>query len=253
MNKEIKMVDNHKHLGITLSKDLTWSDHIDNLIKGAAKQLNIMKLFKYKLSRECLDTIYCSFIRPKLEYGSVLFAGAPKYQLAKLFKFELEALKVVTGATHGTSKAKIYIEFGKASLFKRLNSNVLSFFYKIHNGMAPNYLTTILDSFKHHNLCNIRANMAYKLPMCKLSVFARSFFPVAINLWNSLPMEQRQLESLNCFKRILIPKSSKHKIYSQGAREVNIQHARLRMGCSLLNDDLCSNLHVIVDKSCACG
>lgn len=32
---------------------------------------------------------------------------------------------------------------------------------------------------------------------------------------------------------------------------VAIQHARIRIGCSRLNDHLCNNLHV--DQSCACG
>ena len=30
-------------------------------------------------------------------------------------------------------------------------------------------------------------------------------------------------------------------------------HARMRMGCSKLNGDLCYNLHVILEATCPCG
>ena len=46
------------------------------------------------------------------------------------------------------------------------------------------------------------------------------------------------------FKRIL---------YNHGIRYWNCIHARLRIGCSGLNDHLYSNLHVIDTPNCSCG
>ena len=36
-------------------------------------------------------------------------------------------------------------------------------------------------------------------------------------------------------------------------RSNEIHHARLRLGCSKLNYDLCQNLHVVLHESCSCG
>ena len=41
--------------------------------------------------------------------------------------------------------------------------------------------------------------------------------------------------------------------YSQGDRLSNIWHARMRMKCSKLNDDLYSHIHVVDDPACLCG
>ena len=42
-------------------------------------------------------------------------------------------------------------------------------------------------------------------------------------------------------------------LYYYGERWAQIHHARLRIGCSKLNADLCFNLHVRNDATCACG
>jgi hypothetical protein len=253
MSNSIKIVSEHKHLGMTITSDLNWSSHIDKVLHSCSKVLNILKALKYKADRKALDTIYSSFIRPKLEYGCVLFAGAQKSTLAKLDRLEIECLKIITGATQGTSHAKLYIEYGKSSLLKRRNINVLNLFYQIHNKNCASYLKDILNSFTHVNRYNLRATMTYKNPLCKLVVYARSFFPFAIKLWNSLPIETRSLPTLSQFKSELNPKNFRVPLYYYGKRWPGVHHARMRMGCSKLNFDLCCNLYVQENKSCQCG
>ena len=44
-----------------------------------------------------------------------------------------------------------------------------------------------------------------------------------------------------------------NKLYCYGERWPSVHHARIRMGCSKLNGDLCRNLHVIPEPTCRCG
>jgi hypothetical protein len=253
LNKEIKTTSSHKHLGMTLSNDLSWQIHIDEVVYSCAKILNVMRLLKYKLDRKTLDTIYNSFIRPKMEYGNILFAGAPKYILDKLNKIEIEAIKIITGATKGTSHAKLYIEYGKASILKRRNLNVICMLHKIHNNAAPKYLTDILCKYRHNDTYNLRSNLSYRPPHCRLTVFSRSFFPYAIKQWNQLPESTRSIKTISALKRELNPKNANQIIYYYGSRWANIHHARLRMHCSALNSDLHHYLHVRNNSICSCG
>jgi hypothetical protein len=253
LGTEVIIVDNHKHLGLTISPNLNWETHVDIVIKSCSPLFNILKCLKYKVNRKTLDSIYSSFIRPKLEYGSSVFAGAPNTILNKLDKFEIEILRIITGATRGTSSAKIIIEYGKATLKKRRDLSVLALFYSIHKGQSASYLSKILASFRHTRNYNFRAEATYKNPFCKLSIYSRSFFPNAIKLWNALPLETRSLPTLLSFKRELNPKNYRVPIYYYGERWPGVHHARLRMECSNLNYDLWNRLHVRDDKSCACG
>ena len=63
LNQEIKEVDTHKHLGIVLSNDCTWHNHIDNIKGKTCTRINIMRRLKFKLDMKFLETIYIYFFQ----------------------------------------------------------------------------------------------------------------------------------------------------------------------------------------------
>ena len=65
-NTHIKFVESHKHLGLTLSYDGKWTDHIHNVKTSAAKVLGIMRKLKFVFSRNALNQIYFSYLLPVL-------------------------------------------------------------------------------------------------------------------------------------------------------------------------------------------
>ena len=71
-NVSINEVSSHKHLGIFLSDDGTWHEHINYIISKAWIRLNVMRKLKFILDRKSLEIIYTSFIRPILEYADVV-------------------------------------------------------------------------------------------------------------------------------------------------------------------------------------
>ena len=73
-------------------------------------------------------------------------------------------------------------------------------------------------------------------------------------MWNDLQDSSKFADSLSSFKKtILFSLISCNVLYYFGDRWPSIHHARLRIGCSKLNDDLFSNLHVIDSPKCPCG
>ena len=69
--------------------------------------------------------------------------------------------------------------------------------------------------------------------------------PNVIMEWNKLYHDTRNSTSLRSFKS----KCSKtwervNRNYYYGSRSLNVQLARMRIGCSNLRSDLCHNLHV---------
>ena len=56
----------HTHLGITLSKDLNWREHIETIATSASKCLDALNGLKYKLNWVTLECLYVAFIRSKL-------------------------------------------------------------------------------------------------------------------------------------------------------------------------------------------
>ena len=45
----IKEVTLHKHLGVTISKDVSWREHIENMKTSEAKCLDVLNALRYNI------------------------------------------------------------------------------------------------------------------------------------------------------------------------------------------------------------
>ena len=59
----LQFVESHKHLGLTLSRDDKWTDHIHKVKISAAKVLGIMRKLKLSVSRNTHNQIYSLIYR----------------------------------------------------------------------------------------------------------------------------------------------------------------------------------------------
>jgi hypothetical protein len=69
------------------------------ILEKASKRLNVLRKFKFTVDRQSLETIYFSYIRPILEYTDIVWDNITKHMCEKLEKINLEAARIVTGAT----------------------------------------------------------------------------------------------------------------------------------------------------------
>ena len=240
-------VECHKHLGLTLSKNLSWTSHISNIIKSVAPMADVLKGLKYEIDRKSLETIYFSFIRPKLEYGAHIWDNCSKNDSEMLEKFQLDMARIVSGARKGTSHELLYQEVNWPKLSERRSWTKLAMFAHIANHEAPEYLHTLLPSKIGDSRPESRYSENYNLIKTRTETFKRSFIPSSIQLWNKLSIGDRNAD--HC-KQMM--KKEANLLFYHGARSENIKHAQLRMQCSKLNSDLFM-LHVIDSPECPCG
>lgn len=255
-NVDVTFVENHKHLGLTLNKHGKWKEHITNITISASKILGIMRLLKFKLRRESLNQIYISFMRPILEYASVVWDNCTLAEKDTLEKLQNEAARIVSGTTRSISLNKLYKEVGWLSLTDRRKYQKLIYTYNIINGLAPDYLTSIYpNAVSNRSHYPLRNALDIDIIARRTEIFAQSFIPSSVNLWNNLPPDIKSIQSLSLFKLRVLQTFSVSKVpkyYSVGDRYMSILHARLRNNCSDLNYDLFCN-HVKDYMSCSCG
>ena len=84
-----------------------------------------MRWLKFNLDIEDLECIYTSFIRLLLEYGDIIFDNCRQIVKDELEPIQLEAARIVTGATKLVSHDKRYQEIGWFPLAKRRYTNSL--------------------------------------------------------------------------------------------------------------------------------
>ena len=255
-NTLLGYVDSHKHLGVTLSSDLKWHEHISNIINSASKVLNSMRALKFKLKRSTLNQIYISYMRPILEYASILWDGCSKYDKDALEKLQFEAARVVTGLTRSVSLVNLLNEIGWVSLSDRRKIQKLIIVFKHRQGLLPDYLSNIFPAIvSEASQRQLRNNDNYITLVRRTQLFSNSFIPSATYLWNNLDTDIKNTGSLNAFKqklKHLFQAPTVPKYFLHGERIYSVLHARIRNNCSNLNGDLFIN-HLRPDSKCVCG
>ena len=92
----VESVESFKLLGVHFSRNLTWSVHCDKIIKKANKQLYIInQLRKAGYSTKELVSVYCTLIRPILEYGAPVWSALPSCLAADIEMVQKRAMRAI--------------------------------------------------------------------------------------------------------------------------------------------------------------
>jgi hypothetical protein len=234
--------------------DLTWAEHIRIISDKANRRLGILRSLKHKLDRLSLERIYLGFIRPLLEYGDIVW-DIPTEVVNPLEVIQRNAARIVVGATARSRTAALYQETCWEPLDRRREFHRLTLMYNIVHGNSPSYLLDLVpDLVANRTGYPLRNRGDLDTPLCRVNIFANSFFPKTTNLWNNLNMEYRQAPSVDAFKaRHIRSLPKKNIMYYYGRRKEGMIHARMRLNNSLLKADLFYFLHVIDSPLCPCS
>ena len=136
-NTQLRFVDCHKHLRVTLNLKGQWHDHIEKVVKSAAKIIGIMRKLKYTLSRIALNQKHFSYVFPVLEYSSIVWDGCSQHDSSTLEKLQHEAARIVSGLTISVSLENLYRECGWIPLSESRRQQKLTFMYQTTRNFHP--------------------------------------------------------------------------------------------------------------------
>ena len=202
-NNHVSQVNSQKHLGVILDVKLTFEEHLKKVFNKKNKAIELLRKLSNLLPRQALVTIYKAFVRPRLEYGDVLYDQAfDNYFHRKIESTQYNACLAITGAIRGTSREKIYQELGLESLQLRRWYRKLCLFYKVFKNEHPKYLYNIIPV--RSTPYATRAVDNIPLIKTKHNFFKNSFFPSAIVEWNNLDPNLRNFKSISVFKEKIL-------------------------------------------------
>ena len=137
---------------------MKWNAHIESILDRASRIIGIVRKLKYVFSRRALNQTYISFIRPALEYASIVWDGCTVEQRNSLEKVQNEIARTVTGLTKFVSLDRLYNECGWQPLYIRRKYQKLKFMYRTSYGMVPSYILDLMSplvaNVSHYNWRN---------------------------------------------------------------------------------------------------
>ena len=124
----------HKHLGHIFSSDCNWYEHIGYVKTKAWSRIKVMRKLKFQLDKKSLETISFSFIRPLLEYASVVWNNCTQYESNELEKNNRTRLPVSSGVRRNL-RLSIHCTLTWAGKVSRLEGKNISLYFIIRCNM----------------------------------------------------------------------------------------------------------------------
>ena len=199
---KLNSVSLHRNLSLLTSDVLSWNFHIANI---TAKANSILGLIK----RTCRDVndvttlkaLYCSLVRPRVEYPSQVWNPDTKGNISRIESIQRRATKFIL-----KSDDEYLVRLRKLRLLsledRRFMADVV-FFYKVVN----NHVRLTLDSRVRFSRDVDRGYALRSMDtpnlltsLSRTNLFTFSFMKRIVGEWNSLPLDIRGASSVEDFK-----------------------------------------------------
>ena len=221
-NQILKHVDKNPYLGIILSRDLSWSNHIDHICNKASATLGFLKRNLKHCPMECRKMAYIALVRSTLEYGASIWDPHLEKDINKLENIQRKAARFITNNHHSRepgSMTNMLKDLGLQTLQRRRKENRLLLLFRISKDLIPaidpqKYLiplrnkrkirsNTFGNLYETKNIVDRHQKLhdnCFKLPTSSHKSYKNSFFPKTISEWNELDEEVVTAPSVETFK-----------------------------------------------------
>ena len=158
------------------SSDLSWSAHIEYILKKVSKRVYCMHYLTRAGIKECDSvTIYCSIIRSVLEYACpVWHPGLTIKQSEEIERVQRRCLKLMfPGCSYNEALEKSGLE----KLETRRENQTRDLFVEMKN---ENHVLHSLLPYRDPSCLRARNSYAFKIPIAKPTRYGRAFIPYCI-------------------------------------------------------------------------
>ena len=181
----LESVPSAKYLGVTISEDLKWSEHTNNITKKANQTLGFLKRNIRVHNKDLKSTAYKTLVRPQLEYASTVWSSHTDLDINKLESVQRRAARWVTRDYQYTSSlSKMRQDLNWRTLDQRRIDSRLVLLYKVTYDLvaipASDYpIRNTRPSSSNHPI-------AYRQITTLKDFYKYTFFPRTIIHWNAL-------------------------------------------------------------------
>jgi hypothetical protein len=182
------------HIGVELTKDLRWKNHINQISAKGNRALGFVKRNLSSCTEEIKLTAFNTLVRPTIEYCSAVWDPHTHLYARRLEMVQRRAARWVTGRFNNTSSVSDMLShLGWRSLAQRRVDSRLVMMYKISKGFID---IPVGEFFEFQ-----RDGIHIKPIFARTQYYQFSYFPRTISDWNSLPPDILRANTLATFKR----------------------------------------------------
>ena len=198
----LKVVSSVKDLGVMVTKDLTWSNHVRYVTAKANRMLGfIRRNCAGIINKDALKLLYISLVRSHLFHCSQVWAPQTLMLMMEVEKAQRHASRFIC-KNHELSYKDRLTSLNLLPINYWLEYLDILFFFKKRLGYIniciDNYISFCTGSSRHGGYGIFLKNI-----YAKTSLFTDSFFVRIPNLWDALPSDVKSESNVNVFKNKL--------------------------------------------------
>ena len=196
----LRSTEQAKYLGVTITPDLSWKCHIDNITKKANSTMAFLRRNIRSSPRDAKVKAYKTYVRPIVEYASSVWSPATDCHIDQLEMVQRRAARfVLNDYSRQSSVSAMMSTLGWDTLQQRRDNARTTMLYKIKHNLVD---ITLDPPLRNARTSRGNPQQISQLPVQK-SVYQNSFFPATIVLWNRLPQHVVEQPTLEGFQSAL--------------------------------------------------
>ena len=208
----ISVADNHKHLGVTFSSDLTWRKHLNSVLLKGKQKAGLIRHMCHDLTPDIASKIYLFYLRPLLEYACpVWHASLTADQALSLERIQASVARSILRAEWHTPKDQLLQTLKWPSLRWRRTILCVTLLHNLlYTSPAP-IKSHLFPFSSQRSQRNLRKPQQLIIQHAGSTRRLKSFFHHTAFLWNSLPRQIQEITSKSKFKTAVEEHWALHK------------------------------------------
>ena len=196
------LVESHfvKDLGVLISSPVSFKNHVASVVSRANRMLGLLKRIFSMNDQDNLVLLYKCYVRPLLEFASILWCPHQQYIVVQLEKVQKRFTKFFATLRDLPYRERLK-SLNLLSLEARRLRYKMIFLFKMMNNLVdldPESLFTFSrDNRTRGNKCKI------VLQFARTNTWAHFFPNVVANHWNNLSDDDISVSDVNAFKRCI--------------------------------------------------
>ena len=198
-NQPLSLVHSYKYLGVMITSDLRWNEHVTFIAKKAYRQLGYLRRTLGHSTTEIKLLAYRTFIRPILEYASAAWDPWTVSNKLKLESIQRKSVRFIYNSySWKTSPSHLLQKAGLEKLETRRCHDRLKLFYLVYHKKlrvdSSAFIAPAISRFTR----SLHAKKVAELK-CRTNTFTYSFFPRTIVEWNALSAHVVERPNIDSF------------------------------------------------------